>query len=102
MMVGTPVKKKAGVVKMLLIAIIFVFLLYIIHQLWTKKAAFDNRRPWIMKGTKSGKVEKVVSKPYDKYSLKEVTEIVVSNEESFLNIIQPELGKGKKNIGLIQ
>ncbi len=46
---------------------------------------------------KIGKVEKVVSKPYDKYSLKEVTEIVVSNEESFLNIIQPELGKGKKN-----
>lgn len=46
---------------------------------------------------KKNKVEKVVSKPYDKYSLKEVTEIVVSNEESFLNIIQPELGKGKKN-----
>ena len=42
-------------------------------------------------------VEKVASKPYDKYSLKEVTEIVTNNEYSFLHIIQPELVKGKKN-----
>jgi uncharacterized protein (DUF1015 family) len=46
------------------------------------------------------KVEKVVSKPYDKYTLKEVSEIVTSNEESFLNIIQPELAKGKKNTSI--
>lgn len=43
------------------------------------------------------KVEKVVSKPYDKYSLKEVIEIVTSNEESFLHIIKPELAQGKRN-----
>ena len=41
-------------------------------------------------------VEKVVSKPYDKYTLKEVTDIVTSNEDSFLNIIQPELALNKK------
>jgi uncharacterized protein (DUF1015 family) len=46
---------------------------------------------------KKNKVEKVVSKPYDKYTFKEIKEIVTSNEDSFLHIIQPELATGKKN-----
>lgn len=55
----TPVKK-VGVVKLFIIGAVFVALLFILHQLWTKKSAFDNRRPWILKGTKSGKTEKPI------------------------------------------
>ncbi len=39
--------------------------------------------------------EQVVSRPFDKYSKKEVQEIVNENPNSFLNIIKPELANGK-------
>lgn len=42
------------------------------------------------------KVSQVISKPYDKYPLSEVKEIVQSNPESFLHIIKPELASGKR------
>lgn len=40
---------------------------------------------------------KVVSRPYDKYLLKEVEQIVAENPFSFLHIIKPELVKGIKS-----
>lgn len=39
--------------------------------------------------------ERVISKPYDKYSKAEVEEIVKDNAASFLNIIKPELSNGQ-------
>ena len=39
--------------------------------------------------------ERVISKPYDKYSKSEVEEIVKHNPASFLNIIKPELANGQ-------
>jgi uncharacterized protein (DUF1015 family) len=39
--------------------------------------------------------ERVISKPYDKYSKSEVEEIVKQNPASFLNIIKPELANGQ-------
>ena len=38
-------------------------------------------------------LEKVISKPYDKYTRAEVESIVKSNPSSFLNIIKPELAR---------
>lgn len=39
--------------------------------------------------------ERVISRPFDKYSKKEVEGIVKENPDSFLNIIKPELANGK-------
>ena len=39
---------------------------------------------------------KAVSRAYDSYSKKEVTEILRSNEDSFLNVIRPEVLTGNK------
>ena len=41
------------------------------------------------------KTEQVVSRPFDKYSRKEVEDIVKHNAASFLNIIKPELANGE-------
>lgn len=42
-------------------------------------------------------VAKVVSRSYDSYSKKEIKNILVSNQESFLNVIRPELLIGEKH-----
>ena len=42
-------------------------------------------------------VAKVVSRSYDSYSKKEIKNILVSNQESFLNVIRPELLTGEKH-----
>lgn len=42
------------------------------------------------------KVRRFVSRPYDKYSMREVEAIVKDNPESFLNIIKPGLREGIK------
>lgn len=42
------------------------------------------------------KVNRVISKPFDKYQAVEVQQIVSENPDSFLNIIKPELASGKK------
>lgn len=39
---------------------------------------------------------KAVSKPYDSYSKKEIEQILHSNQDSFLNVIRPEVISGKK------
>lgn len=43
------------------------------------------------------KVPNVISKPYDKYHLSEVKDLVQSNPESFLNIIKPDMAAGKRS-----
>ena len=43
----------------------------------------------------SDKTEQVISRPFDKYTKKEVEAIVKDNSFSFLNIIKPELANGK-------
>lgn len=42
-------------------------------------------------------VAKVVSRSYDSYSKKEIKNILLSNQESFLNVIRPELLTGEKH-----
>jgi len=39
---------------------------------------------------------KAVSRPYDSYSKKEIKEILGSNEDSFLNVIRPDVLMGRK------
>lgn len=41
-------------------------------------------------------VSKVVTRSYDTYSKKEIKNILVSNQESFLNVIRPELITGQR------
>jgi uncharacterized protein (DUF1015 family) len=42
-------------------------------------------------------LERVVSKPYDKYTRQEIEHIVKENPSSFLNIVKPELAAGIKS-----
>jgi len=42
-------------------------------------------------------VEKVVSKPFEKYSRKEIEALLAGNRSSFLNIIKPEINKETKS-----
>lgn len=42
-------------------------------------------------------VAKVVSRSYDSYSKKEIKNILVSNQESFLNVIRPDILTGEKH-----
>jgi uncharacterized protein (DUF1015 family) len=42
------------------------------------------------------KVSRIISKPYDKYHLSEVKDIVKENPDSFLHVIKPELASGKR------
>ncbi len=44
------------------------------------------------------KVSRIISKPFDKYSLSEVKDIVKENSESFLHVIKPELASGKRTV----
>jgi len=41
-------------------------------------------------------VENLVSRPFDSYTLEQTTQIVKENPKSYLNIIKPELAKGKR------
>lgn len=48
------------------------------------------------------RVEKVASRPFDKYSAAELSDLVKTNPESFVNVIRPDLASGKRVKGITE